>query len=100
EIPPSATHLFLRIPDAYYSDNCGTGATFVIETAPDTTAPSLTVPSDTIIVEATGSNGAAVDFADDVSASDAVDPNPSIDCTPASGSTFALGTTQVSCKAK
>ena len=69
-------------------------------TVRDTTAPSLTVPSDTIVVEATGSNGAAVDFANDVSASDAVDQNPSIDCTPASGSTFELGSTTVSCTAK
>jgi hypothetical protein len=100
EIPPSATHLFLGMADSYYIDNCGEGATFVTETAPDTTAPSLTVPSDTIVVEATGPDGAAVTFADDVSASDAVDPNPSIDCTPASGTTFGLSTTTVSCTAK
>ena len=100
KIPPSATHLFLGIPDPYHGDNCGTGHTFDIETVPDTTAPSLTVPSNTIVVEATGPDGAVVDFANDVSASEAVDPNPSINCTPASGSTFALGTTQVTCTAK
>ena len=99
KIPPSATHLFLGIPDPYHGDNCGTGATFDIETVPDTTAPSLTVPSDTIVVEATGPDGAVVDFANDVSASEAVDPNPSINCTPASGTTLALGTTQVTCTA-
>ena len=99
KIPPSATHLFLGIPDPYHGDNCGTGHTFDIETVPDTTAPSLTVPSNTIVVEATGPDGAVVDFANDVSASEAVDPNPSINCTPASGSTFALGTTQVTCTA-
>jgi hypothetical protein len=49
------------------------------------------------VVEATGASGATVNFADDVSASDAIDPNPSIDCAPASGSTFELGTTTVSC---
>ena len=187
EIPPSATHLFLGLADAYYRDNCGaggnfgTGATFDIQRAPDTTAPaidahadvteeaagpdgatvnytkpaaydavdgsvdvtctpdsgsqfeldettvtctaqdaagnqatpttftvkvqdttapSLTVPSDTIVVQATGPDGATVNFANDVSASDAVDSEPSIDCTPASGTTFALETTTVSCTAK
>jgi Tol biopolymer transport system component len=71
-----------------------------IVTVEDTTAPSLTVPRDTIVVEATDASGTTVNFADDVSASDAVDPNPSIECTPASGSTFELGTTTVSCTAK
>jgi Calx-beta domain/HYR domain len=66
----------------------------------DTTAPSLTVPSNTIVVEATDASGAAVNFANDVSANDAVDPSPSINCTPASGTTFALGPTQISCTAK
>jgi hypothetical protein len=66
----------------------------------DTTAPSLTVPSSPVVVEATDANGAKVDFANDVSANDAVDSTPSITCLPASGTTFALGTTQVSCTAK
>ena len=66
----------------------------------DTTSPSLTVPSNTIVVEATDASGTTVNFADDVSASDAVDPSPSIECTPASGSTFEPGTTTVSCTAK
>ena len=66
----------------------------------DTTAPTLTVPNSPVVVEATGANGATVNFASDLSASDAVDPSPSITCTPASGTVFELGTTQVSCKAK
>jgi predicted outer membrane repeat protein len=69
-------------------------------TVEDTTAPALTVPSRPVEVEATDTNGAPVNFANDVSASDAVDPSPAINCTPVSGTTFALGTTQVSCKAK
>jgi hypothetical protein len=69
-------------------------------TVRDTTAPELTVPSNTIVVEATDASGTTVNFADGVNASDKVDPNPSIECAPASGSTFALGTTQVRCTAK
>jgi hypothetical protein len=54
--------------------------------------PVLTLPSN-IIVEATSSAGVAVAFT--VTATD----NATIDCTPASGSTFPLGTTTVNCTA-
>ena len=79
--------------------NKATPTTFTV-TVEDTTAPSLTVPSSPVVVEATDASGATVNFANDVSASDAVDSDPSIDCTPASGTTFALETTQVSCTVK
>ena len=67
----------------------------------DTTPPSLTVSAN-ITKEATGPSGAAVGF--NASASDAVDPNPSVTCmvgstTVHSGDTFALGTVTVSCTA-
>jgi hypothetical protein len=54
--------------------------------------PVLTLPAD-ITAEATSSAGAVVSFT--VTATD----NASIVCTPASGSTFALGTTAVNCTA-
>jgi HYR domain-containing protein len=54
--------------------------------------PVLTLPSD-ITAEATSASGAAVSYT--VTATD----NASIVCTPASGSTFALGTTAVNCTA-
>ena len=62
------------------------------------TAPVLTLPLG-LTVEATSSAGAAVDFAAQVLASDAEqgDLSGSVVCTPASGSTFALGTTSVNC---
>ena len=69
-------------------------------TVRDTTAPSLTVPSGPVVVEATGPNGAQANFASQVSAQDDVDANPQVNCTPASGTIFELGTTQVSCTAK
>jgi len=75
-------------------DNPATG-TFTVKIQ-DTTPPAfdpISVPT----TEATGPAGAVVTF--DPHASDLVDPHPSVVCTPASGSTFALGPTQVSCTA-
>ncbi|MGH9509157.1 MAG: HYR domain-containing protein [Terriglobales bacterium] len=62
----------------------------------DTKAPVLTVPPN-ITAEATSPAGAAVSFS--VSATDNLDPNPVLTCGPASGSTFPLGFTTVSCTA-
>ena len=65
-------------------------------TVQDTTPPVVTVPAD-ITAEATSPAGATVPFA--ASATDAVDGPVAVTCTPASGSTFALGTTTVTCSA-
>ena len=65
-------------------------------TVQDTTAPVVTAP-DEVVAEATAANGAAVTFAS--TATDAVTPDLTVSCTPASGSTFALGTTAVTCSA-
>ncbi|MGI8708072.1 MAG: HYR domain-containing protein [Actinomycetota bacterium] len=62
----------------------------------DTTGPVLSLPSH-ITAEATGPSGAAVAFS--ASASDLVNGNLAVSCTPASGSMFALGTTTVNCSA-
>lgn len=62
----------------------------------DTTPPTLTLPAD-ITEEATSASGAVVVFA--VSASDLVDGDVLVACTPASGATFPLGPTAVSCSA-
>jgi len=64
----------------------------------DTTAPTLSLPG-TITVNASGPAGAMVTYA--VSASDP-DDQPgqlTINCSPASGSTFPIGTTTVHCSA-
>ncbi|MDQ2969309.1 MAG: HYR domain-containing protein, partial [Actinomycetota bacterium] len=66
-------------------------------TVQDKTPPAVSVPGP-ITKEATSGSGAAVSFV--VTASDAIDPSPTTTCTPASGSTFPLGTTHVSCTAK
>jgi hypothetical protein len=75
--------------------NQATPTTFKVTVA-DTTKPELSLPAN-ITEEATGPNGAAVSF--NATASDAVDGNVDVTCDPASGSTFALGTTTVDCSA-
>src|SRR3990172_3972052 len=63
-------------------------------TISDTTAPTVTVPSD-ITIEATGPSGEVVTFT--ASASDLVDGSLTPTCTPPSGSTFGIGDTMVNC---
>lgn len=70
-------------------------ASFGVEVV-DTTAPELSVPG-TVTEEATGANGAVVDFT--ATATDLVDGDVSPDCEPASGSVFALGIHIVDCTA-
>ncbi|HLO32203.1 MAG TPA: HYR domain-containing protein [Anaerolineales bacterium] len=62
----------------------------------DTTAPTLNLPG-TMTTNATGPSGAAVTYS--ATASDLVDPSVTVNCSPASGSTFALGSTPVDCSA-
>lgn len=66
-------------------------------TVTDNQPPTFTTIPGSSTHEATGPGGAAVSWA--IAASDNGDPSPVITCTPASGSTFALGTTAVSCTA-
>ena len=73
--------------------NVGTGTGTV--TVTDTTPPVVTVPSST--TEATGPAGAAVSFT--ATAVDLVDGNLTPTCVPASGSTFPLAATTVTCTA-
>jgi hypothetical protein len=62
----------------------------------DWTAPTLVLSPD-ITVEATTIDGMPVTF--DASATDALDPAPTVVCDPASGTTFDVGDTTVSCTA-
>jgi hypothetical protein len=62
----------------------------------DTTPPVLTVPAD-ITVTATSRLGALVSYV--VTATDNVDPHPTVTCVPPSGAQFRLGTTTVNCTA-
>ena len=68
----------------------------VTATITDCEPPLLTLPAD-ISVEASSASGAVVTYT--ASAADAVDGPITPSCLPASGSTFALGTTTVNCSA-
>ena len=70
-------------------------ASFTV-TVQDTTAPTLSLPGN-ITGEATSPAGRVVTFT--ATATDAVTTSPSVDCAPASGSTFAVGDTVVTCAA-
>ena len=62
----------------------------------DTAAPLLAVPSD-VVVDAVSPNGAAAIYV--VSATYDYDPAPVVTCAPASGTSFAIGDTTVTCDA-
>jgi FG-GAP-like repeat/HYR domain len=62
----------------------------------DVTPPTIVVP-DAVVAEATSPAGATVNYT--VTATDDVDPSPVVSCAPASGSTFPLGGTMVTCTA-
>jgi HYR domain-containing protein len=64
----------------------------------DTTAPLFTPPSN-ITAEARGPAGATVSYGP-LRASDLVDVNVSVSCSPSPGSIFPVGTTTVSCSAR
>ena len=81
-----------------YRGSDGSAAEIVLLVAvPDTTAPVFGALDD-VTVEASGSSGAVVDFAAPV-AGDAVSGSVVGVCSPVSGSTFALGSTPVTCLA-
>ena len=69
---------------------------FYLTELTDTEPPVLSLPDD-ITAEATGPSGAIVSY--EATATDAVDGDLTPTCEPASGGTFALGTTPVTCTA-
>lgn len=77
--------------------NTAEPASFTV-TVVDTTPPALPSLADVEGVEATGSDGAIVNYTVGA-ANDIVDGDVPLDCTPSSGSTFALGLATVSCSA-
>ena len=99
-VPPSGSTFALDTTttvDCSATDAAGNTATgsFGVSVV-DTTPPAITVPAP-ITAEATGPAGAAVTYS--ATASDLVDGSVPVTCVPPSGSTFALGTTTVTCGA-
>ena len=93
--PIGTTHVSCTAKDD--AGNVSTPGLFDVQVK-DSTAPTLTVPTSTVTANAPGPGGAAVTFT--VSATDLVDPSPTITCSKNSGDNFPLGTTTVSCTAK
>ncbi len=89
-IPANTTIIIKSVPTCTGNVNGCTNGTFVT----DTTPPTLSLPAD-ITTPATGPTGAVVNYS--ASATDNVDSSVSVICLPPSGSTFAVGTTTVSC---
>jgi len=73
-----------------------TGTTSFTVSVADTTLPSLFIPSG-ISATATGQSLATVTYS--ATATDLVDGTDKVSCTPASGSSFAAGSTRVNCTA-
>jgi hypothetical protein len=95
--PRAAVGLGNQTASCSYTDTGGASASAeATYSIVDTTKPLLSLPAD-IVVDATGPGGAAVSFT--ASAQDAVDGPVAVTCLPASGSTFAIGATQVDCNA-
>jgi HYR domain len=96
--PVGTTRVRCSATDAHGNDASGGFAVLVLEATPgpDKTPPALELPKD-MTVEATSAAGAAVAYP--ASASDLVDGQVPITCSPPSGATFALGTTKVTCTA-
>ncbi len=69
--------------------------TFTV-TVVDTTAPVLNLPV-TIVVPATSEQGAIVDYV--VTATDVVDPNPTVTCSTPSGTVLPVGWWAITCRA-
>ncbi|HZN73446.1 MAG TPA: HYR domain-containing protein [Micromonosporaceae bacterium] len=79
------------------SGNSVTGSFNV--TVEDTMPPTIAgIPTDVPRVEATGPGGAIATYSSPT-ATDIVDPTVPVNCTPASGSTFPIGTNIVNCTA-
>jgi Tol biopolymer transport system component len=76
-------------------DTNGSNDVFVRELG-DKLPPTINIPAD-ITENATSPSGAKVTYT--VTATDDIDPNPTLSCDPASGSTFPIGTTTVECTA-
>jgi hypothetical protein len=98
--PLGTTTVSCSATDATGNVASGTFTVFVDDGsgAPDTTPPIISAHGD-LAVEATGASGATVTYSSPTAVDDVNGP-VAVDCLPASGSLFALGTTTVGCQAQ
>jgi len=89
-------HVFVTYADGS-TKNVGLGSFDVVLAPPPPPPPPIILGPDVITAEATGPDGAQVTYV--VVVQSAVDPNLEAQCTPASGSFFALGVSTVHCTA-
>jgi hypothetical protein len=94
--PSGAVRVVWAADDDIAPDHNVYARTFTVPLSADAVPPVLALPPDRT-VDATSPAGAVVTYT--VTATDAVDPAPTVSCSPASGSTFPIGTTTVSCTA-
>jgi VCBS repeat protein/HYR domain-containing protein len=100
-VPPSGSTFLVGLTTVNcsgldHAGNTSTASFTVRVNLLDTTAPVITTPGD-IVVDTPSPGGAAVTYA--ASASDDRDAAPTLNCLPASGSTFPIGLTTVNCTA-
>ncbi|MBC8279726.1 MAG: HYR domain-containing protein, partial [Chloroflexi bacterium] len=81
--------------DIGVTETLGVDESYAAEGQADTTPPEISVPAN-VVVQATNASGQVVTYSA-ATAFDNQDPNPSLSCAPASGSTFDLGSTTVQC---
>ena len=99
-VPPSASVFALgdTTVTCTATDDAGNSSHATLRiTVRDTTAPTLTVPS-RVVADATSPGGAVVTWT--ATATDIADASPSVSCVPASGASFPLGDTTVTCTAR
>lgn len=92
QLPLGTTTVGCSATDAAGNTASSSFAVTVVDTTAPTFAP-VAVPT----TEATGPDGAQVDYV--AAATDTVDADPVVACSPGSGTTFPVGTTAVSCTA-
>jgi hypothetical protein len=97
----SDRYLVVSAPFQTVNGVASQGQVFVYElsspAAGDTTPPTLTVPG-SLVIEATSPGGAVVNYPSP-GVSDDQDPAPAVACSPASGGSFLLGASTVTCTA-
>lgn len=96
-VPASGSFFGIGTSTVTASNESGDSCSFTV-TVLDNENPTITCPSDVTIVEDTPGGGAVVNYPPPAAQDNSGD-NVTVNCNPASGSTFSAGTTGVACTA-